>query len=133
MSQTVTATTTPDLPRGQRLLVVEADAVQATLLEIVLQERGYHCTLVERPEQALEMCQQQVYDLALIADSYLERARGLWLSDRLYRTYGLPSLLLTSDPAEVVQRSPYYSGRQEVLHKPYTMHQCLQRVQAVLP
>jgi DNA-binding response OmpR family regulator len=114
-------------PSGaSNILIVEEDPIQAAALQGYLRERGYSCDLAATPRHALDLCEHELYDLALVNAIYRGvHGSGSHLIDRLQHVHFLPSLLVTG-----VRDPPTGSGA--VLRKPYTGRQCLRMIAAQL-
>lgn len=112
--------------------MVEKDALQGYLLEEALKEAGWKAYRVENPEKALWLCEHNLFDVALINAKYPGGTDGLELGQYLANHYALPSLMITASRYTELERNRYFSGRQEILFKPYLLQECLLRLQDIL-
>jgi DNA-binding response OmpR family regulator len=109
-------------PLQPNLLIVEEDPIQAHALSDYLKERGYHCSLATSPAGALALCQEEVYDLALVNSVYRHDWHGgARLIRSLYGLHLLPSVLISG------AFDPQQEGT-DILRKPYTGIQCLRMI-----
>lgn len=116
----------------QRILVVEDDAAVRRVNTEVLTYSGYHVDAAEDGAAAWEALQRHNYDL-IVTDNHMPRLTGIELIMKLHvARLALPVIMATgSSPAEHIARyNPLQPAK--VLLKPYTFHELLASVKAVL-
>jgi DNA-binding response OmpR family regulator len=116
----------------QRILVVEDDAAIRRVNTEVLTYSGYHVDSAEDGAAAWEALQRHNYDL-MITDNQMPRLTGIELITKLHvARVPLPVIMATGNaPDEHITR---YNSLQpaKVLLKPYSFHELLASVKAVL-
>jgi two-component system OmpR family response regulator len=100
----------------QHILVVDDDAMYTTMLRIILEAEGYTVTTIESGQRALEVLEQNEYDLILL-DVMMPDLDGLFLSVR-------------SDVADKVLG--LRAGADDYLAKPFDPDELLARIRALL-
>ncbi|MGE0432119.1 MAG: response regulator [Planctomycetota bacterium] len=119
---------------ASRILIAEDSRTQASRLRMVLEDAGYHATVAETGESALELLQQQAFDL-LVSDVQMPGMSGFELC-RVVKasrtTAGMPVMLLTAlrDPVDIV--NGLSAGADNFITKPFNEVELLRRVSMLL-
>ncbi len=122
-------------PRGEkpRVLVVDDNAVNRRVAEMLCQRSGWRAETVENGELALQRLAGQPFDLVLM-DVHMPVMDGITTTERLRRSpAGAPNLLvpifaLTADRLPETQRRCFGAGMDGFLVKPLT----LEKIETVL-
>jgi DNA-binding NtrC family response regulator len=103
--------------KEKRILVIEDDHVYRTLLLSTLRRMGFQCTFCIDGDQALKTLLKEKFDL-LICDYLLPGTNGVEII-RLMRKQeiGIPALLITNYPTEVMHVSNKTIGHTKIISK----------------
>jgi two-component system, OmpR family, phosphate regulon response regulator PhoB len=117
-----------------RVLVVEDESAIAELISINLRHAGHEVTIAGDADQAQAAVDGILPDLALL-DWMLPGQSGLalakrWRSDP--RTRDLPIIMLTARSEESDKISGLDAGADDYLTKPFSTHELMARIRAVL-
>ena len=117
-----------------RILVVEDEAAIAELISINLRHAGYEVTVVETADAAQAAVDRVLPDLVLL-DWMLPGQSGLavarhWRMQE--RTRELPIIMLTARAEEADKISGLDAGADDYLVKPFSTHELMARIRAVL-
>jgi len=117
-----------------QVLVVEDESAIAELISLNLRHAGYEVTLAADAEQAQAAVDGVLPDLVLL-DWMLPGQSGLslarrWRSDA--RTRELPIIMLTARADEADKISGLDAGADDYLTKPFSTHELMARIRAVL-
>ena len=119
-----------DVPsESPRILVVDDDTAVRRVIRVFLQERGYHVRTAAGAEEALELLQNERFDI-VVTDLRLPVSSGLELLEKVRaRLPGVRSMLMSGDadvPAlvEAVER-----GVDAVLLKPFELEELRAQVE----
>ncbi len=85
---------------GIRVLVADTDSTTLRLLEQHFWGRKFHVQAVNNGVSALDLCQDQEFDV-LVADAMLPRLSGLQLLSRLKSRKNRPEVVLVSSQADI--------------------------------
>ena len=116
--------TQPEIPNsviGKRILIVDDNLTNRTIIEMVLQEIGTETTTANDGPQAIKLMQEQRYDL-FIFDRHMPEMSGNELlseSRKIYKTDNLKAILLTADISEEASEEAISSGFGACVHKPF--------------
>jgi len=115
----------------QHILVVDDDAMYTTMLRIILEAEGYTVTTIESGQRALEVLEQNEYDLILL-DVMMPDLDGLDLCRRIRATSHVPIIFVTvrSDVSE--RKLGLQAGADDYLAKPFDPDELLARIRALL-
>ena len=116
------------------VLVVEDEEAIAELLAINLRHAGFEVETVATAEQATAVVDRVLPDLVMV-DWMLPGQSGLALSKRWRsqaRTRELPLIMLTARAEEVDKIAGLDAGADDYITKPFSTHEMLARVRAVL-
>ena len=106
---------------GAKILVAEDDAISARLLETLLGREGIDVTIAQNGAQALDILQDQCFDLAFI-DIRMPLVDGLEFTRRYRKLESeeqhMPIIALTANAAEEVKAACYEAGMDMYLSKP---------------
>jgi two-component system phosphate regulon response regulator PhoB len=117
-----------------RILVVEDEAAIAELISLNLRHAGYEVTIAANAEQAQAAVDGVLPDLVLL-DWMLPGQSGLSLARRWRgdaRTRELPVIMLTARADEADKVSGLDAGADDYLTKPFSTHELMARIRAVL-
>jgi two-component system phosphate regulon response regulator PhoB len=117
-----------------QILVVEDEAAIAELISLNLRHAGYEVTLAANAEQAQAAVDGVLPDLVLL-DWMLPGQSGLSLARRWRadaRTRELPVIMLTARADEADKVSGLDAGADDYLTKPFSTHELMARIRAVL-
>ncbi len=117
--------------QNQKILIVDDEADLREILQFNLENAGYGTDCVCSAEEALEKLTPE-HDLMLL-DVMMEGMSGFELA-KLLRERGdrTPIIFLTALNAEKNMLSGFSSGADDYICKPFSIHEVLARVQAVL-
>ena len=119
------------LPRGCRVLTVDDNAVDRDLMGTILQQLGVDQDSASDGEQALQLLQQNFYDLILL-DLEMPGLDGFAVANQIRRSEGceqLPIIAVTGHDSDDVRRHCLEQGFSDFLSKPINteqLGQCLQ-------
>ncbi len=117
----------------QRILIVDDDVELCGLLTEYLEEAGFSCRCVHRPEQ-VPAAAEQGWDLALL-DVMLPGQSGLEVLHQLRAnpaSSGLPVLMLSAKGDETDKVVGLEMGADDYLAKPFSARELLARIRALL-
>ena len=117
-----------------QILVVEDEAAIAELISLNLRHAGYEVTIAANAEQAQVAVDGVLPDLVLL-DWMLPGQSGLSLARRWRadaRTRELPVIMLTARADEADKVSGLDAGADDYLTKPFSTHELMARIRAVL-
>lgn len=117
-----------------RVLVVEDEAAIAELIALNLRHAGFEVTLASTGDAAQLEVDRVVPDLVLL-DWMLPGQSGLALAKRWRsapRTQDLPIIMLTARAEETDKVAGLDAGADDYLTKPFSTHELMARVRAVL-
>lgn len=112
------------------ILVVEDDPGICELLEMGLSTSGYHCSQAVTGKQALEMIEQQAFDLALM-DIMLPELDGYELLPFMQRK-NIPVIYISAKGNIADRVRGLRLGAEDYLVKPFDMLELLVRMEKVL-
>lgn len=117
-----------------RVLVVEDETAIAELIALNLRHAGFEVTVASNSEAAQAQLDRVLPDLVLL-DWMLPGQSGLALAKRwrtASRTRELPIIMLTARAEEVDKVAGLDAGADDYLTKPFSTHELMARVRAVL-
>jgi putative two-component system response regulator len=119
-----------------RILIVDDERVNVTLLERILERDGYrNVRSLTDPSLALAAYDQFEPDLILL-DLHMPKLDGFavmaLLKDRISRDSFLPILVLTADIRPEVKRRALAAGAKDFVTKPFDRAEVLLRIQNLL-
>ncbi|WP_298013104.1 phosphate regulon transcriptional regulator PhoB [uncultured Aquabacterium sp.] len=117
-----------------RVLVVEDETAIAELIALNLRHAGFEVTVASDSEAAQAQLDRVLPDLVLL-DWMLPGQSGLALAKRwrtASRTRELPIIMLTARAEEVDKVAGLDAGADDYLTKPFSTHELMARVRAVL-
>ena len=117
-----------------QVLVVEDESAIAELISINLRHAGYEVTIAANADQAQREVDRMLPDLVIL-DWMLPGQSGLALARRWRseaRTRELPIIMLTARSDESDKVSGLDAGADDYLTKPFSTHELLARMRAVL-
>jgi len=115
-----------------RLLLVEDDVLVASGIKLGLSNAGYAVDWVGSAERALEVCQSDSFDIAVI-DIGLPAMDGLTLTQALREQgHTMPVLILTARDALQDRVQGLDKGADDYMVKPFELPELLARLRALL-
>ncbi len=115
-----------------RLLLVEDDVMVASGIKLGLSDAGYAVDWVGSAERALEVTQNEAFDIAVV-DIGLPGMDGLALTERLRRAgHAMPVLILTARDALQDRVQGLDMGADDYMIKPFELPELLARLRALL-
>jgi len=119
---------------GERLLVVDDEAVIARVVSEQLRRLGYVVTAVNDPEDALELVAEDPEDFdLLLTDLQMPRMDGVELAARVGRLRPeLPVVLSTGNRWSVPASTARAAGIREIVDKPFRIEELATVLRAVL-
>ncbi|MEM9303496.1 MAG: response regulator, partial [Pseudomonadota bacterium] len=118
-----------------RVLVVEDEKLLESLVSRVLMRAGFDVLSAHSPAMALELLadQGEVGVDVLLTDVVMPEMNGRQLSERIESIQpGLRTVFMSGYPATVVRQRGLLPDGMNVLQKPFTNEQLLERVQGAL-
>lgn len=111
-----------------RVLFVEDEPDVALVAATVLEDAGYHVTVVSDGKEGLDIALQEQPEL-VITDFMMPRLNGLEMIRRLREAgFARPVILTSAIPEDHLPDRPPYDA---YLAKPYGMHQLLTLVESI--
>ena len=119
---------------GERLLVVDDEAVIARVVSEQLRRLGYAVTSVNDPEDALELVAEDPEDFdLLLTDLQMPRMDGVELAARVGRIRPeLPVVLSTGNRWSIPASTARAAGIREIVDKPFRIEELAHVLRAVL-
>jgi two-component system phosphate regulon response regulator PhoB len=117
-----------------QVLVVEDESAIAELMSINLRHAGYEVVVAATADEALVQVDRVLPDLVVL-DWMLPGESGITLAKRWRsqpRTRELPIIMLTARAAESDKISGLDAGADDYLTKPFSTHELMARIRAVL-
>ena len=115
----------------ERILVVEDEPGISSFVKLELTHEGYQVQVAEDGRQALELFQQQEWDLVLL-DIMLPGINGLEVLRRIRKASSLPVILLTARGDTLDKVSGLDAGADDYLPKPFAIEELLARIRSLL-
>jgi len=119
----------PDHPA--RILLVDDEQSIQTLLSYPLRRDGYDVVQAKDGLEALEMFDQQPFDLVVL-DVMLPRLDGLEVCRRLRSHSSVPIIMLTAKSEEIDKVVGLELGADDYITKPFSLREFSSRIKAVL-
>lgn len=118
------------------VLLVEDEATNRMIAEVILQHAGHHVTVAENGEEALRLCHDQArqFDLALL-DVQMPVLDGLETAQRMRAhpaTESLPIVYLTACASREDITTGFEAGGDAYVTKPYSRRELLLGMQEAL-
>ena len=117
-----------------QVLVIEDEPDIAELISINLRHAGYEVVVTGTADEAIAQVDRMLPDLVVL-DWMLPGQSGLTLAKRWraqVRTRDLPIIMLTAKAAEADKVSGLDAGADDYLTKPFSTHELMARIRAVL-
>lgn len=115
----------------ERILVVEDEFGISSFVRLELTHEGYQVQVAEDGRQALELFQQQEWDLILL-DIMLPGINGLEVLRRIRKTSSVPVILLTARGDTMDRVTGLDAGADDYLPKPFALEELLARIRSLL-
>ncbi len=124
----------PARGRGERILVVEDEALVGTVVRRLLTVMGYHVTLAANGPEALEFLDGHRGEVDLVlADVIMPGLNGVELANRILRAYPSVAVLLMSGyTGDEMARRGFACDRLQILPKPFTPDRLARVVRSAL-
>lgn len=113
-----------------RILIVEDDSKVSYWLGSKLQACQHHCTLVDNGESALQVMQDQVFDVVIL-DRMLPRMDGMEVLQRLKGKRHPPVLVLSAVDQPGDRVDGLRAGADDYLGKPFNFSELLARIEVL--
>lgn len=122
--------------RPLNVLLVEDEATNRMIAEVILQHAGHHVTVAENGEAALYLCHDQAmhFDLALL-DVQMPVLDGLATAQRLRAhpaTRELPIVYLTACASKEEIKEGFAAGGDAYVTKPYSRKELLSGMETAI-
>ncbi len=115
----------------KRILIVDDDHVVRLVIGQGLRTHGYEVLEAETGEEALELCETETLDLAIV-DYKMPEMDGLKVAEAFRDVYGLPFLFLSAYHDDAIVRQAVAQGAHSYLVKPVGISALLPQVEAAL-
>ena len=115
----------------ERILIVEDEAGIASFVKLELLHEGYEVQVAEDGRTALELFQQEQWDLVLL-DIMLPGINGLEVLRRIRKTSSVPVILLTARGDTMDRVMGLDAGADDYLPKPFAIEELLARIRSLL-
>jgi len=117
----------------RRILVVDDDPATCALVMDSLSEEGYSISACADGEQALELLQQECFDLVL-ADIRMPRITGVELLQHIHdMSRNISVILITAYASLDTAIEAVRSGASDYLIKPFSLRELRQRIRDAMP
>ncbi len=116
---------------GERILVVDDEAIVREIVERYLTREGYAVRLASDGEAALRIAQSEAPDMVVL-DLMLPKVDGLEVCRRLRTNSTVPIIMLTARGEETDKIIGLRLGADDYLAKPFSPGELVARVEAVL-
>ncbi len=113
------------------ILIIDDDPHILNLVEVTLQDAGFHTFTSRNGTEALARLEEVTIDLAIV-DVMMPGLDGYTLTKRIRDTYDLPVILLTAKGELHDKEQGYTAGTDDYIVKPFEPKELIFRVQAVL-
>jgi two-component system, OmpR family, response regulator RegX3 len=114
-----------------RILVVDDDQINTKLLKFLLTDEGYEVTVVHAPRKALELLNEDVFDLILL-DVMMPEMDGYELCRQIRATSSTPIIFISGCNQVKDRVTGLKIGGDDYISKPYDPNEVLARVWAAL-
>ncbi|WP_107950661.1 response regulator transcription factor [Lysinibacillus parviboronicapiens] len=114
-----------------KILVVDDDVHILHLINIYLTREGYQVLQAENGEQALQLLEHDLPDLAVV-DVMMPGMDGFTLTETLSQDYDVPVLLLTAKGELEDKERGFLAGSDDYVVKPFEPKELLFRIAAIL-
>lgn len=114
-----------------RILLVEDDLILNEGLEYSIQKNGYIVDGVKTVQEALEVYEDQKYELLLL-DLFLPDGTGFEICKRVRQTSAVPIIFLTASDEEVNVVKGLDLGADDYVTKPFRLNELISRIKALL-
>lgn len=115
----------------ERILIVEDEQGISSFVRLELTHEGYEVQVAEDGRTALELFQQEQWDLVLL-DIMLPGINGLEVLRRIRKTSSVPVILLTARGDTMDRVMGLDAGADDYLPKPFAIEELLARIRSLL-
>lgn len=113
------------------ILVVDDEKEIADLIELYLENEGYHVNKFYLGKEALDSVEQVKYQLAIL-DVMLPDVDGFTICKQIRENYNFPIIMLTAKEAEIDKITGLTLGADDYVTKPFRPLELVARVKAQL-
>lgn len=113
------------------ILIADDDPVVHESLSLYLDNEKYQHSSAYDGEQALEMAEQNAYDL-MVLDLMMPKMNGIEVCQTLRKTSKLPIIMLTARGEEIDRILGLELGADDYIVKPFSPREVISRIKAVL-
>jgi DNA-binding response OmpR family regulator len=124
--------TSPEEPRGARILVVEDDQLQAQALSFILRQEGYEVDVAADGATALARSRSAPHPDLVLVDVALPDLSGVEVARRIRSASPVPIMMVTGRREESDKIVGLDAGADDYVTKPFTAGELLARVRAQL-
>ncbi|MGO4888248.1 response regulator transcription factor [Anaerobacillus sp. MEB173] len=119
------------MEKEARILVVDDEERIRRLLRMYLERENYDIDDAENGEVALELAQQNNYDLILL-DLMMPGIDGIEVCQEVRKTKATPIIMLTAKGEEANRVQGFEAGTDDYITKPFSPREVVLRVKALL-
>lgn len=123
--------TDPSQAENIRILAVDDEPAIRALLNEIITAAGYHCSLAESAEQALEILERESFDV-VITDLRMPGLGGVNLLEIVSKRYDCDVIVMTGYIEDFSYENIIQKGASDLLHKPMPYKEILLRLKRVL-
>jgi two-component system, OmpR family, KDP operon response regulator KdpE len=116
---------------GSRILAVDDERQIRRSLQVNLEAKGYEVLTAETGEEALQIMQHRLPDLAIV-DLLLPGMNGIELTRHLCDAYHIPIIVLSAIGEERKKIEALEVGADDYVTKPFSMEELTARIRSVL-
>lgn len=113
------------------ILIADDDPVVHESLALYLENEKYRHTSAFDGEQALEMAEQEPFDL-MVLDLMMPKMNGIEVTQTLRKTSQVPIIMLTARGEEIDRILGLELGADDYIVKPFSPREVISRIKAVL-
>jgi len=114
-----------------KILLVEDDTVIVTALTEFLTAKGFSVAAASGQKQALELLEEQIFDLILL-DVSLSDGNGFAICSAVKQGYGYPVIFLTASDDEFSTVTGFELGADDYIAKPFRPMELISRIKNIL-
>jgi len=115
----------------QNILIVGDDSAVCKMLSVLLKEEGYHCTVAQKAETALEMLATTPFTL-VICDIKMPGKNGPWLLEKIQEYHAnTPVIMLTASGETKLAIDCLHTGASDYLLKPPKITELVRAIERV--
>lgn len=121
----------------KKILVVDDDPIVLESCKRVLQEEGYRVSLTKSAHEAIELLEEEYFDLLLL-DVKMPEKDGVYLMEKIREKWDLkiwpelPVLVMSGYPTPDTIKEMMKRGARQFISKPFTPDELISAVKKVL-